>query len=419
MNKQANTLLYFIVFLFYTFIINAQVNTGNKLKVFVDGEIPDFGYTKRTLTYIDFVSDQSVCDVYILTTNKSTGSNGKHYFLIITNKSTVPNDKFALNCITYSNDTSDAIRSKFTETLKSGLIPFLNKNYNKYSIEVKELEQHNKEIPSLSKKDNRWDYWVFNIGLKGDFNIEEQKKEYGYQIELKADRVTNFWRIRNNYNFKKDEEIITKIKDSVSSDIHVLNQYQQIRSRIVHSLSNKWSAGLFVENSQDTYKNLNYKLSVTPAIEYNIFPWAEVSRRAFTVSYSFGASWFRFYEPTIFNITSEQRLTEKFETELEVVEKWGVIGIKLQGTHYFPRYKDYSIELEVNLAFRIARGLFLEFGLEANKINDQFYLPLSELSDEELLLNVRKLPTSYEVSGNFGIRYQFGSIFNSIVNERL
>ncbi|MFI1744255.1 hypothetical protein [Thalassobellus sediminis] len=414
-----NRIIYKLVLvLFFAFNLYAQDNS--KLKVFVDGEIPDFDYVKRTLAFVDFVSDQNVCDVYVLTSNRSTGGNGDFYYFVFTNKTSASNDTFELNCVTYANDTTDDIRSKFTETLKSGLVPFLNRGHAKYSIAVSPLKPEDENsLPKVDKNKNPWDFWVFNLGLSGEFNLEERKKEYAYELEFKANRITDIWRIRNDYRFKKEEEIITRIKDSESTDIRVLNQQKRIRSRIVYSLSNNWSAGLFFLNSQDTYKNIRYNSSIAPAIEYNIFPWTEVSRRAFTISYSLGVSWFGYNEATIFNKTSEQRLRQKFETELEVIEKWGVIGIKLEGTHYFPEFKDYSIDLDVNLSFRIARGLFLEFGMEANKINDQFYLPLSELSDEELLLNVRKLPTSYEISGDIGIRYQFGSIFNSIVNQRL
>jgi len=412
-------LLYVIISLLFHFAnLNAQEN--NKLKVFVDGEIPDFDYVKRTLTFIDFVTDQNVCDVYVLTSNRSTGGNGDFYYFMFTNKLSSSNDTFELNCITYANDTPDDVRSKFTETLKSGLVPFLNRGDAKYTIVVNPLKPEDESsLSKVDKSKNPWDFWVFNLGLAGEFNLEERKKEYAYKLEFKANRITDIWRIRNDYRFKKEEEIITRINDLESTDIRVLNQQKRIRSRVVYSLTNNWSAGLFFLNSQDTYKNIRYNSSIAPAIEYNIFPWTEVSRRAFTISYSLGVSWFGYNEPTIFNKTSEQRWRQKFETELEVIEKWGVIGIKLEGTHYFPEFKDYSIDLNVNLSFRIARGLFLEFGLEANKINDQFYLPLSELSDEELLLNVRKLPTSYEISGDIGIRYQFGSIFNSIVNQRL
>jgi len=414
-----NKLIIFILCIFQLSNLNAQDYNSRKLKVFIDGEIPDLNYTKRSLTFIDFVTDQSVSDVYVLTRKQSTGSNGNHYNFTFTNKSSESNDEFVLNCITYANDTPDVVRIKFTETLKSGLVPFINRGNAKYSIIVKELEQEENGELNLNKNIDPWNNWVFNIGLRGDFNVEEQKKNYGYRFRFDADKVTELWRIRNRYNFKKEEEIITKVSDSVSREIHVLNQEQDIRSKIVYSISGNWSAGLFLEGYQDTYKNTKYNLSIKPTLEYNIFPWQELDRRVFTISYAIGPHWFGYYEPTIANKTSEYRMVESIKADVEVIETWGVLEISLEGAHYFPNFKDYFFDLGINLSIRIARGLFVDFGIQGNKINDQFYLPLGELSDEELLLNIRKLPTSYEVSGNFGISYQFGSIFSSIVNDRL
>jgi hypothetical protein len=414
-----NKLIVFILCIFQLSNLNAQDYNNSKLKVFIAGEIPDLNYTKRSLTFIDFVTDQSVCDVYVLTTKQSIGINGNHYSFTFTNKTSMQSDEFVLNCNTYANDTPDVVRTKFTETLKSGLVPFLNRGDVKYSIIIKELEQTEKGDMELNNSIYPWNNWVFNIGLKGDFHVEEQKKKYGYKFEFDADRVTEMWRIRNRYYFQKQVEIIKQMKDSVSRKIHVLNQEQDIQSKIVYSISGNWSAGLFMEGYQDTYKNTKYNLSIKPTLEYNIFPWQELDRRVFTISYAIGPHWFGYYEPTIANKTSEYRMVESIKADVEVIEKWGVLEISLEGAHYFPNFKDYFFDLGIDLSIRIARGLFVDFGIQGNKINDQFYLPLGELSDEELLLNIRKLPTSYEVSGNFGISYQFGSIFSSIVNDRL
>jgi hypothetical protein len=51
-------------------------------------------------------------------------------------------------------------------------------------------------------------------------------------------------------------------------------------------------------------------------------------------------------------------------------------------------------------------------------VHDQLYLPKGDTSIEDLLLRRRKLATTYEISGRFGFRFTFGSIYNSVVNER-
>jgi hypothetical protein len=55
---------------------------------------------------------------------------------------------------------------------------------------------------------------------------------------------------------------------------------------------------------------------------------------------------------------------------------------------------------------------------EYQKINDQIGLPKSGASEEEVLLQLRQLATSYSYYINFGISYRFGSRINNIVNTR-
>lgn len=179
-----NKLIIFILCIFQLSNLNAQDYNNSKLKVFIDGEIPDLNYTKRSLTFIDFVTDQSVCDVYVLTTKQSIAIKGNHYSFTFTNKSSMLNDEFVLNCNTYANDTPDVVRIKFTETLKSGLVPFLNRGDVKYSIIIKELERTEKGDMGLNNSIYPWNNWVFNIGLKGDFNVEEQKKNMDINLIL-------------------------------------------------------------------------------------------------------------------------------------------------------------------------------------------------------------------------------------------
>jgi hypothetical protein len=51
-------------------------------------------------------------------------------------------------------------------------------------------------------------------------------------------------------------------------------------------------------------------------------------------------------------------------------------------------------------------------------LRDQLYLPRGNLSDEERLLRLRQLATSYNYFVQVGLSYSFGSIFNNIVNPR-
>ena len=51
-------------------------------------------------------------------------------------------------------------------------------------------------------------------------------------------------------------------------------------------------------------------------------------------------------------------------------------------------------------------------------MRDQLNIPARDLTDEEVLLRRRALETNYRWSFSFGITYQFGSIYNNVVNPR-
>ncbi len=61
-----------------------------------------------------------------------------------------------------------------------------------------------------------------------------------------------------------------------------------------------------------------------------------------------------------------------------------------------------------------AGGAFGDYGRIRNQVN----LPASGASDEDILLRLRQLETSYRYYTYIGLRYTFGSIHNNIVNPR-
>ena len=67
---------------------------------------------------------------------------------------------------------------------------------------------------------------------------------------------------------------------------------------------------------------------------------------------------------------------------------------------------------------RLFKGFSFNVFGEASRTRDQLYLPRGEASTEEILVRQRQLETGYSYYMNFGISYQFGSIFNNVVNPR-
>ncbi len=70
------------------------------------------------------------------------------------------------------------------------------------------------------------------------------------------------------------------------------------------------------------------------------------------------------------------------------------------------------------LSVRILKGLSVRLRGGVARINDQLSLVRGEASEAEILLQLQELATSYNLDGEIGVTYTFGSIYNNIVNPR-
>ena len=399
----------------------AQNQEPQKLTVFVEGRGIDFNYIRNNIKFVDFVNDSKIADLHVIISRKSTGGGGTEYTLSYYGNGFDNISDITLSCFTFSFDTQVQTRDKLTSSLKAGILPYLNEKGNVSAVTINGIsstEENTAQKPTTQTLD-KWKNWVFRIGLEGGFSGEEQKKSFDYSVSLRANKITNKWKIENEYDYDRRESKITNIEDDVENIINTLRLDQDLDMRFVYSLSDRWSWGLFFQGTQNTYRNNQMALELKPAVQYNFFPWSEVDRRSFTITYNVGPSYNAYYETTILQKDLEWLWAENMEIRLEKVETWGDLEIWLEGGHYFPDFKNYFYQAGFDLAFRISKGLSFTFEIQAESIHNQRYLPESELSVEDLLLNIRKPPTAFEYSGQIGIRYQFGSIYNNIVNQRL
>ena len=110
---------------------------------------------------------------------------------------------------------------------------------------------------------------------------------------------------------------------------------------------------------------------------------------------------------------SSRIISHSFLVRTEFTKPWGDFLASLSGNQFLTATEMYSLNFNTNLSVRIFKGLSVNFGFEASSVHDQIYLPRSTASIEDILSNTRKLPSSFEFNSNMGLRFQFGSIYNS------
>ena len=373
----------------------------------------DFSYIRREITFVNYVRDPENADVHVLVTSTQTGSGGQRYTIALMGRGAFSERTESLRFTTNSDDTPDQIREKLVQHLKLGLIPYVADTALAQRLTIGfEGDRENVAPPPA---DDPWNFWVFDVDFGGWFNKESQRSSYDVDASASANRVTENWRIRNNlrYQYEMDrfEHQGTEVK-STAREMHY-------NSSAVKSLTDHWSAGLFGRYDSDTETNLANRFAIAPAVEFNIFPYSETERRELTLAYLVRGSAVEYQKETIFNRTSELLSEHALNLRLRLTQPWGEARVFMEGSHYFHDASKYSIDLWSLLSVRVARGLSIRAQVAAERVMDQLYLPKGDASLEEILLQRRQLATNYELSGSLGLSYTFGSIYNSIVNERL
>lgn len=385
----------------------------DKIRVFVEGIRLDMDYMRRRMRYVDFVKEPAVADVHIIISNRVTGSGGQVYSLMFNNLAFENMSDYTVSATTLSSDTSEEQRKKITDALALGIMPFVNQTKAseqltfKYNGSQEDMNGENVEDP--------WNNWTFRGDVSGNTSLEESRKIMNYSFNARGDKVTEEWKLRNSARRAVNIKKYTSDGEEYKSE----NTTTYASSSVVKSINSKWSAGTFTSYYNSNYQNTVYSLSIKPAVEYNIFPWDISDRKVFTIAYYVGPQWKKYYEETIYDKLKESLWEQSLRLDLQLVQTWGEIQAGLNATNYLHDWSKNRITLDTDLSVRIIRGLSVRMGFKVENIHDQIYLAKGDVSLEDVLLNKVQLPSSFEVGADFGLRVQFGSIYNNIVNNRL
>ncbi len=407
----------------------AQTSPPKKLKVFIDCRTNcDENYIRSEINFIDFVIDRVAADVHILITSRENGSGGSNVQFIFFGQN---NFKIRTDTLIYNQSpiaTNNEIRIQITKRIRLGILPFLTKASNSglISVEKEVIDEIKKDTiknsqaqknSAIQTKD-KWNYWVYRIGLDGRYNADENYKSSAVSNYLSANQTTDKSRI--NFSAYSNNEIsIYNYKDSANiTKYKVVNNNYQLTHYLIKSISDHWSVGYETSFSSSTFSNNKGRIYLSPGIEYAVFPYTQVNNKFLTVSYNLGVWHNKYYDTTIYDKTSEVLLGHKIYAKLALNQKWGDVNTGITYSNYFLDWKlnNLSLNLEVNV--RVTGGLSFYIYSYGGLIHDQIYLTKGNTTLQEVLTRRRQLASSYNFFTSVGVSYRFGSILNNFVNPR-
>ena len=396
----------------------AADTTQQTLSVFLDCQWSgcDFDFFRTELTMVNWVRDRQVADVHILVTTQETGAGGREYVATFIGLRRFAGLTDTLKYVSEPAAAEDARRRGLARLFRLGLVRFIARTPAERNLTVTYAAPAGGAAQTSAKTD-RWNYWVFRTSLNGNFNGEKTYLSYGLYGNVNADRVTEGWKTRiNGYqNYNQSEFEIDPAQP------RFVNIQRRMGGSVlqVKSISPHWSAGARVNLFSSTYENFRLGVTALPALEYNLFPYKESTRRQLRMEYNVGYSHRRYRDTTIFDRLSEGMPLHRLTVSAAWREPWGSIDIGSQGTQYLDDPSRYRIGTfgEVNL--RLFRGFNLNGFGSYDMIRDQFNLAKKDFTPEEILTRSFQRGTGFRYFAFFGVSYTFGSIFNNVVNPRM
>lgn len=374
----------------------------------------DFDHFRREIAWVNWVRDRQDAQVHLLVTDQRTGGGGRRYTLDYLGQGIFVGVDKSLSYTSDPTDTDAEVRERLTQTIALGLVQFVETTPVAPRLRV---VYEVPEVAVVQREDgDPWNLWVFRLSFDGSLEGEELESSYGLRGSASADRVSEDLKV----SFDLDGRYSRDEFDFEEEGIEIYEDWDYSAELLtVWSLSGQWSAGGSASADVSTRVNRDLAIFVGPAVEYNIFPYLESTRRQVTFRYSLEAAAFWYMEETVEGKMKQFLPRQSLTIGAAVQQPWGEIHGSLRGVQYFHDPKTHRLTAWLSFEYRLFRGLSLDIDTEISRIKDQFYLSAEGIDPDDILLRRRQRETNFRYELRLGISYRFGSKYANIVNPRM
>ncbi len=396
------------------FSVTAQAG-ARAFNVFLDcsGFFCDETFFRTEIVSVNWVRERTAADVHILATTQPTGGGGTRYSVAFIGQRRFEGIVDTLAYDAPQSSTEDETRRALSRVFQVGLVRYLART-NAIDRLVVTYSPGQSADSSAAPTGDPWNAWVFSLNANANDSREESYSSLYASGRVSANRVTEGWKtllsVGESYNesrFSFDGNQSVFIQRSYSAD------FLQVKSLGAH-----WSAGVKGGFSSSTYLNQRAAARVTPAVEYDLFPYADATRRQLRFQYGIGASAFSYYDTTIFNRLRETLPVQVLSTAFSQNQTWGSVNAGVDAVSYLSDLSRRRLTYSLGANVRIVKGLSVNFFGDYESIHDQFYIPKEGITRDDALLRQSQQSTRFSQFFFVGLTYSFGSVFNNVVNPR-
>jgi hypothetical protein len=402
---------------------------ASSLRVFLDcqGGVRgcDRNFFVQEMGYVNWVRDRFDADVHLLLTSLAAGNGGRAISVNFHGQKAYAGKEDTLIVTTLPNDADDRVRRDLLRTFQLGLAPFVARTPIASRMRLGLTNGVVTRPLNARAVRDPWNLWLYRINGNMSANGEQLTRRTDISTSFSANRTTEAWKINlsantgyNQRDFKLfvNSTTVPGARDTV--DETVLQRSANANALVGRTLNDHWTLGTKFSFGFSEVLNQKLALRVSPAIEYNYFPWAEAQSRQLTALYYIGPNYYRYYETTVFDELEETRYNQTVLFSLNQRQTWGNTNMSVEGSHYLHDPQRNHVTVSGNVDLRLGRGFSLNVRGSTSRVRDQIYIAARPQSERDILTQRQQLQTNFRYSMNVGVGYTFGSIYNSIVNQR-
>ena len=384
-----------------------------RIRLFINCRASDCfeDFFKTELSFFQTVRDQAQADVQVFLIQQETAGGGQRYTLRFIGQQEFVGVEDSSTVITEAAATEADARARLLTAITTGLVPYVMRTSWRDAIRVSFPTRSGDAL--LAVRDP-WRAWVFTLGISGNIDGESNRRSMRTENYGAITKITPTHKTVLNAWYEATRTRITY--DTV--DVKVTVSSGGIRPYYAHALGDHWSVGILGSVWYDRYRNIRLHYRLAPAVEYNIFPHRENTRRQLRIGYQIGQRRYEYYDTTVYDILGEWRPYQQLAVVAAAAQPWGSLSGLLQYNAFLNNLRQDRYSARLQMSVRLARGVNFTVNGSGSIVNDQISLSKRAASEEQLLLRGQQLPTAVLYAMGVGLNVVFGSTNNSIVNPR-
>jgi hypothetical protein len=374
----------------------------------------DRDFLVTEMKWVNWMRDRTDAEFHLLVTSQTTGSGGRQYSVVAIGQKQYAGKVDTLSYTSNPNDAQDVRRRGLLRVISQLLLPYAAKGPLGARLSVSFAAPTGHDATAAAAKD-RWNFWTYSISTNGYASGEKRQTFSNLWSDLNANRTTEQWKIRLNSNLSYNS---SKFSLTDGETFITIQRNYGVSALVAKSVGAHWSLGGRGSSMHSDFNNTDVATQLSAAAEWDFFPYKDFQRKRFTVLYTAGVRDTRYKEVTIYGKENETRPLHTLDATYGARQPWGSANVTLYGSQYLDGLKYYNAGISGSVDIRLGKGLSFNVDGRLSRVRDQLFLPRGDESNEEVIARQQALATNYRYFTFFGLRYQFGSIFNSVVNPR-